>query len=63
MRLFPDLAGSLRSYMHNLNTHRAYGEMRRLREQLRSGGQEPSGPDLVRGIKAYSERGNRNNFV
>lgn len=57
VRLFPDLAGSLRSYMHNLNTHRAYGEMRRLREQLRSAGEEPSGPALVGGIRAYSERG------
>ena len=57
VRLFPDLKSSLRSYMHNLNTHRAYAEFRKARAQLRAQGEQPDGPSLVHGIKAYSERG------
>jgi len=57
VRLFDDLEGSLRAYMLNINTHRAYAELRRTRENLRAAGQRPSGPALAHGIEAYSERG------
>ena len=57
VRLFNSLQSSLRSYMHNLNTHRAYTGLRKIREQLRNAGQRPDGPSLARGLHAYSERG------
>jgi len=57
VRLFKDLEGSLRAYMLNLNTHRAYAGLRRTREALRAEGKRPNGPALVHGIQAYSERG------
>lgn len=57
VRLFKDLEGSLRAYMLNLNTHRAYAGLRRTRAALRAAGRQPDGPTLAQGIKAYSERG------
>jgi len=57
VRLFSNLHESLRAYMLNLNSHRAYAELRRKREQLRLSGKYPDGPTLAHGLKAYSERG------
>ena len=57
VRLFPTLHESMRSYMHNLNTHRAYTELRVRRYELREAGIEPTGPELSVGLKKYSERG------
>jgi Bax protein len=57
LRAFSSIDDSVRSYIHNLNTHQAYSELRNLRQQLRSRGKEPSGDDLAAGLGAYSERG------
>ena len=57
VRLFPNLHESLRSYMLNLNSHRAYAKLRQKREQFRRKGEHPDGPSLATGLKAYSERG------
>ncbi len=56
VRRFPTIAASVRSYLHNLNTHRAYAGLRRAREALRRDGKVPSGLDLARHLTAYSER-------
>lgn len=56
-RSFDDLTGSVRSYMHNLNTHRAYGEFRRQRASLRTKGVAIDGYRLAAHIERYSERG------
>lgn len=52
VRTFPTLLDSVRSYMNNLNTHWAYEEFRRLRDE-----EGPSqGLKLVQALKKYSER-------
>jgi Bax protein len=55
VRIFPSLQASVRSYMRNLNTHRAYRKFRRLRAKG-----SPDGIDsleLVKGLESYSQRG------
>ena len=48
---------SVRSYMMNLNTHRAYAELRKKRAILRSRGEPISGEALAATLTHYSERG------
>ena len=50
---------SVRSYLHNLNTHEAYAGLRRLREKLRQQGKTPNGVLLARALEDYSERGHK----
>lgn len=54
VKVFPSLQASVRSYMHNINTHWAYEDLRELRanqsDQLNS-------LKLVQGLENYSERG------
>jgi Bax protein len=52
---FVHLADSIQSYMHNLNTHSAYPELRRLRAGLRKDNMDLRGMELVRGLSPYSE--------
>jgi Bax protein len=56
-RSFNDLYASIRSYMHNLNSHRAYREMRAVRAKLRSAQQPADGRILLQSLVRYSERG------
>jgi Bax protein len=56
-RSFDDLSGSVQSYMHNLNTHRAYLDFRRQRASLRTAGKPVDGYKLASHIERYSERG------
>ncbi|WP_440903658.1 glucosaminidase domain-containing protein [Catenovulum sp. SX2] len=44
-------------YMHNLNTHEAYRQLRGLREKLRNQQQSITGIKLASGLEKYSERG------
>ncbi|GIU32060.1 glucosaminidase domain-containing protein [Shewanella schlegeliana] len=53
---FSDLYQSTASYMHNLNTTRAYKELRLLRQQLRAQN-KLTGYELVQSLKHYSTRG------
>ncbi|MDY6942857.1 MAG: glucosaminidase domain-containing protein [Pseudomonadota bacterium] len=53
---YPSAAASVRSYIHNLNTHRAYETFRAERRRLRNAGQFLSGPALAPGLSRYSER-------
>ncbi|MDX9874174.1 MAG: glucosaminidase domain-containing protein [Spongiibacteraceae bacterium] len=45
------------SYMHNLNTHPAYRDFRKLRSRLRERDEPLTGPVLADGLHRYSERG------
>lgn len=48
---------SVNSYIHNLNTHRAYAHLRSLRADLRMQQQTLSGKLLAEGLLKYSSRG------
>jgi len=57
IKSFDDLAGSLRSYIRNLNSHKAYAPLRQLRKQMRRKGQDFDGYRLAGTLDKYSERG------
>lgn len=48
---------SVRSYMHNLNTHNAYQELRQRRVEMRKQGKEVTGLSLADTLGSYSEKG------
>jgi Bax protein len=48
---------SVRAYMHNLNTHQAYAELRERRAELRRESETISGWELANTLTRYSERG------
>lgn len=54
---FGSVNESVRSYIHNLNTHEAYEEFRQLRFEQRRTGKKLDGYPLVSGLPKYSERG------
>lgn len=54
---FDSVRESVRKYMHNLNSHRAYRDFRARRAELRRRGERLSGPALARTLTSYSERG------
>lgn len=56
VRKFADASASVESYLHNLNTHAAYRELRSIRASLRETG-KISGLALAEGLGSYSERG------
>jgi Bax protein len=53
---FKTVNQSVRRYIHNLNTHPAYGELRRLRSEQRRKGEILDGYALAAGLVRYSER-------
>ncbi len=57
VRKFNSLGDSVAEYMRNLNTHRAYSDLRRLRASQRLHGQPLSGELLASGLLSYSTRG------
>lgn len=57
VRSFMNLMGAVRGYMHNLNTHPAYSELRAARAKLRAAGQGVEGYALAATLGRYSERG------
>lgn len=57
IKVYASLVDTVRSYMHNLNYHRAYREFRDRRADLRDAGRAPEGLVLVQELKRYSERG------
>jgi len=48
---------SVIAYMHNLNTHQAYRELRARRAELRKAGTKVTGWELANTLTKYSERG------
>lgn len=57
IKIFPSLLGSVESYILNLNTHRAYRGLRKLRAKLRAEDAPIDGGLLAGELIAYSERG------
>lgn len=53
---FVTILESVQAYMNNINTHRAYRQLRDLREKLYAAGEEVGGVDLAPGLLSYSER-------
>ena len=56
--VFQSPSESVRSYIHNLNTHNAYKNFRHMRSQFRKQEKNPDGYSLVKTLMAYSERDN-----
>lgn len=54
---FDSPMGSVESYMHNLNTHRAYTRLRQARAVMRAEKKTISGYVLAKTLDKYSERG------
>ncbi len=57
VRVFATPAASVRAYIHNINTHRAYKPLRVMRERIVKQGETPTGTQLAEGLTKYSERG------
>jgi len=57
VRIFDDIGGSVRYYMHMLNSHPAYAGLRAIREDLRASGQTIEGHKLAAGLEKYSAKG------
>ena len=57
VRQFTNPGRSVRSYMHNLNTHYQYQKLRDLRVRRRLNDQVITGPELAQGLYGYSIRG------
>lgn len=57
VQAFDDIAGSVRTYMQNLNSHPAYAPMRRIRAQARDDGREPTGLEMAAGLVNYAAIG------
>ncbi|MCH2187201.1 glucosaminidase domain-containing protein [Myxococcota bacterium] len=54
---FETLCGSVKAYVSNLNSTRAYAPFRKIRSELRKKGEPLSGNALVAGLSLYSARG------
>ena len=57
VRAFPDLMSAVRAYLHNLNSHPAYQDLRDRRARARALGAPLHALELVRGLESYSEEG------
>ena len=57
VRAFDTLQDSVRSYVTNLNKHRAYKEFRTERSKMRAQGRVVDGMELAGALHRYSERG------
>ncbi len=51
---FQTVAGSVESYMHHVNSHPAYQQLRALRYKKRLEGQKPDGYTMALGLQKYS---------
>jgi Bax protein len=56
VRRFKTASESVRSYLHNLNTHASYAALRRIRQQLREDHRAITADALADGLASYSER-------
>lgn len=54
---FDTIAGSVRAYLRNLNSHPAYQPLRDIRAQARKAGREPSGLKMAAGLINYAAIG------
>lgn len=56
---FDGVGGSVRSYMHNLNSHPAYARLREIRAQARAEGEKPDGYAMAAGLVKYAAIGEK----
>ncbi len=56
---FDSIYAATNSYIHTLNSSRAYRELRKIRNQMRSQQKDVSGYTLAHGLKHYSALGNK----
>lgn len=56
LQRFDNFSSAIGAYLHNLNTHPAYKELRQLRASLRAREEQPTGLALADGLINYSER-------
>jgi len=54
---YSNINASVRSYIRNINTSRAYKELRDMRWTARQNGEQPKAMALAAGLSRYSERG------
>lgn len=59
VQTFDSLEQTINAYYHNINSHRAYEQVRQVRAELRAEQQPLSGRQLVTGLKRYSSRGQK----
>lgn len=57
VQAFDSLEQAVNAYYHNINSHRAYAEVRELRARARAEQRPLSGSQLVAGLGSYSSRG------
>jgi Bax protein len=57
VQAFDSVNHAVRSYLKNINTHRAYRALRGMRARARAAGRAPRAADLARTMTSYSERG------
>lgn len=57
VRSFPNLFGSVRAYMHNLNTHASYASFRERRKIMRGRARADLGYQLANHLDSYAEIG------
>ncbi len=57
VRKFPTLRDSVSAYLYNINVGHAYGDLRRLRGEMRGQGRPLDALVLAAGLHRYSERG------
>jgi Bax protein len=57
VKTFETLLDSVRAYMRNLNTHRVYGDFRKMRARIRRDGAPLDGWRLTGYLEDYSQRG------
>jgi Bax protein len=56
VQVFNSVDDAVAAYLHNLNTGKAYRQLRDIRSQLRSAGKTPDAVSLADGLLLYSER-------
>lgn len=54
---FDGVGGSVRSYIHNLNSHPAYAKLREIRARARAEGEMPDGYEMAAGLVNYAAIG------
>jgi len=57
VEVFPSVRAAVASYIHNLNSHRTYKQLRGIRASLRQAGKPLSGMALAAGLHKYSAQG------
>lgn len=57
VKVYSSVAGSVKDYLHHLNSHPAYRQLRVLRYEQREKGQKPEGSYIALGLKKYSAIG------